>query len=95
MDNSLGFKIGLAIAETVLAIPVLGGLIVVSTFWSILPILFILHIVSLIIAKDNNKKINGNIVGIIGNCLAWIPLVGFLFHLATAIVLWVEVSKER
>lgn len=75
--------------EAVLAIPVLGGAIVIMTgFWALL-IMLVLHIITLILTKKDNGASAGSILGIVTSCLAWIPLVGWLLHLLSAILLMI------
>jgi len=87
---SKGLKLTCAIGETLLGIPVLGGLIVMGLLWIPLGIMFILHLITLIICSREGESKVGNIVGVAGNLLAWIPILGMLIHIATAIVCWIE-----
>lgn len=95
MDKSQILKLTTAIGETVLAIPIIGGILILSSVWSLLVIMLILHIISLVFASELNRGKAGNIVGIIGSLIGWIPVIGLFFHIATAITLWIEFSKEN
>ncbi len=88
-------KLASAITETVFAVPLLGGVIIGGLFW--LPLLgaLALHIVTLRTAKKENKKSTGSIVGIVASTVGIIPVVGWFLHIATAIVLWLDVIKSR
>lgn len=89
-------KLASAIGETVLGIPVLGWMIVLSLAWLPLGIMFVLHIITLVSAtKLEDGKKAGSIVGIVCSVLAWIPVVWLLLHIASAIVLWLEYGKSR
>ncbi|ALL22717.1 hypothetical protein ABEX41_05635 [Bacillus tropicus] len=81
--------------EALLGIPVLGGTIVVSLLW--LPLLFmlILHIVTLILAKKANMSANGNVLGIVTSCLAWIPFVGMILHILSAIFIMMDAARKE
>ncbi|PGR78097.1 hypothetical protein COC43_10145 [Bacillus thuringiensis] len=81
--------------EALLGIPVLGGTIVVSLLW--LPLLFmlVLHIVTLILAKKVNMSANGNVLGIVTSCLAWIPFVGMILHILSAIFIMMDAARKE
>ncbi|MFD3215527.1 MULTISPECIES: hypothetical protein [Bacillus] len=81
--------------EALLGIPVLGGTIVVSLLW--LPLLFmlVLHIVTLILAKKANMSANGNVLGIVTSCLAWIPFVGMILHILSAIFIMMDAARKE
>lgn len=83
-----------AIAESVFAIPILGGLMIVASFWMFLIMLLALHIISLIFCVKAKKPKYGNIVGIVGSVLGIIPLIGWAFHITAAILLWMSFSGE-
>ncbi|MBB6670207.1 hypothetical protein [Cohnella nanjingensis] len=87
MSNARTMKWVTGGLEIVLAIPFLGGLIVIG--WGYLPlvIMFILHIVTLFLSNANRESSLGSIFGIITSCLAWIPILGWFLHLITGIVL--------
>ncbi|MDA1771541.1 hypothetical protein PDJ95_09100 [Bacillus cereus] len=81
--------------EALLGIPVLGGTIVVSLLW--LPLLFmlVLHIVTLVLAKEANMSANGNVLGIVTSCLAWIPFVGMILHILSAIFIMMDAARKE
>lgn len=81
--------------EALLGIPVLGGTIVVSLLW--LPLLFmlVLHIVTLVLAKKANMSANGNVLGIVTSCLAWIPFVGMILHILSAIFIMMDAARKE
>jgi len=88
-------KLIAAIVETILALPFIGGLIVIGTAWLTLVIVLALHIAILAVASQNKAKKVAPIMGIITNVLAWIPVVGWLLHLVTAILYWVDISGKK
>ena len=81
--------------EALLGIPVLGGTIVVSLLW--LPLLFmlVLHIVTLVLAKKANMSANGNVLGIVTSWLAWIPFVGMILHILSAIFIMMDAARKE
>lgn len=96
MSNSKIMKIITGSLEAFLAIPIIGGVLVFSTFYIPLVVLLILHIVTFIISsKERTSKI-GSIFGIVTSLLAWIPLLGWMLHLITALILIVDsIRKEK
>lgn len=81
--------------EIFLAIPILGAIVVMGTFYTILGVMFVLHIVTLIFTVKNKEPIHGSVLGIITSVIAWIPLVGWVMHLLTGIFLMVAASKTE
>lgn len=79
--------------EAILGIPVLGAAIVIGLVWIPLGVMLILHIVTLILSKQNNEPIYGSILGIITSVVAWIPGVGIVMHILSAIFLMVTAAK--
>lgn len=77
--------------EAFLAIPLLGGTFIVANGWTPLVIAGILHAVAILFLLLNRRfAITGNVIGLLGALLGWIPVVGWLFHGATAFVLLIE-----
>ncbi|HDX9578193.1 hypothetical protein [Bacillus sp. 123MFChir2] len=81
--------------EALLGIPVLGGTIIVSLLW--LPLLFMLalHIITLVLAKKNGMSANGNVLGIVTSCIAWIPFVGMIMHILSAIFIMMDAARKE
>lgn len=84
------YKIVLGLAELFFAIPVLGGLIIVAHAWTPLTALIILHAIGIFLSCNEHKSFGGHVVGIIGNILAWIPILGWIIHLIVGIILLVQ-----
>lgn len=81
--------------EVILGIPVLGGALILSLAWTPLFVMAILHILTLILSvKDNGNK-HGSILGIITSVIGWIPFVGMVLHIITAILLMVDAAKKQ
>ncbi len=81
--------------ETVLGIPVIGGAIVIALLWT--PLFFMLasHIVTLILAIKSNKSKIAPILGIVTSAIAWIPIVGMIMHIVTAIFNLIEGINKK
>ncbi|MBD7942767.1 hypothetical protein MKZ20_06605 [Psychrobacillus sp. FSL K6-2684] len=80
--------------EALLGIPVLGGIIIMSFLWIPLVIMLALHIVTLIITKkEGGETTTGSILGIVTSCIGFIPIVGMIMHIITAVILMLEASK--
>ena len=94
MQKNRSFKLASAIGETILGIPVLGGSIVLGLAWIPLFIMLALHIITLVFSVKENSDKYGSIVGIVTSSLGWIPFLGMVMHIASAILLWVSFSKK-
>lgn len=95
MSNLRIAKIIALIFQVVLAIPVLGGSIVILSGYSALGAAFVIHLVVFILALKNNGAKLGSIFGIVTSLIAWIPGIGWLFHTITAVFYAVEVLTRR
>ncbi|MGG1639405.1 hypothetical protein BK120_33325 [Paenibacillus sp. FSL A5-0031] len=84
-----------AIIEGILGIPLLGGTLVMLSGYTLLFATLILHIVTLVLCSQHNKPVVGSILGIITSVLAWIPILGMIMHLTTALFLFIGVSKNN
>ncbi len=93
MKISKALKLASAIVETVLGIPILGGLIVLSLAWTPLVIALTLHIVTLIFSVKQKIDKPGSVLGIVTSCVGWIPGIGMIMHIISAVILWIEWAK--
>lgn len=80
--------------EAILGIPILGAAIVLSFLWIPLFVMLILHIITLVITNKEGGSTTGSILGIVTSCIAWIPFVGMIMHILTAIFLMIDASKS-
>jgi len=94
LTNSRVLKWVTGALEIILAIPIMGAAIVIGSFYIALGVMLILHIVTLILSKNNNEPIYGSVLGVVTSLLAWIPLVGWVLHLLTGIFLMVTAAKK-
>lgn len=81
--------------EVLLGIPVLGASIIVGLLWIPLGAMLAFHIVNLVLSRKENLPITGSILGIVGNALGWIPFVGMIMHILTAIFVMIEAAKTE
>ncbi|KRN78827.1 hypothetical protein IV52_GL001107 [Fructilactobacillus lindneri DSM 20690 = JCM 11027] len=92
-----------AIIESVLLIPVIGGVIVVSTLWFPLIALIGLYIAGLVIvsqaettggsdryATELSTAKTKYIVGIACAAIAFIPFIGWILHIVMAVMMWLQ-----
>jgi hypothetical protein len=77
-------------AEAFLGIPIIGGLFIIGNGWSPLFVMLLLHIATLVLTKKDGGSSGGSILGIITSCIGWIPLLGMIMHMITALVLFIN-----
>ncbi|MCM3444620.1 hypothetical protein [Metabacillus halosaccharovorans] len=80
--------------EALLGIPIIGGSIVLGFAWTPLLIMLVFHIAVLIIAKNVGVKANGNILGIITSAIGWIPILGMIMHILSAIFILLDAASK-
>lgn len=80
--------------EGVLAIPILGGLIVMFNSYTPLIVMLVLHIVTLAISIQAKVNKHGSILGIVTSCLAWIPILGWIMHILSALFLMIDAARD-
>ncbi|CAG7635927.1 hypothetical protein PAESOLCIP111_03720 [Paenibacillus solanacearum] len=80
--------------EVFLAIPVVGAAVVMGSAYTALGVMFILHVITLILSAKNKEPFYGSILGVITSVLAWVPLLGWILHLITGILLMVTASQK-
>lgn len=95
MSNSRAMKLLTGVMEAILAIPVLGGFIVIASGYWVLVVMCVLHAATLIISVRHQKSCYGSVLGIVTSMLAWIPILGWMLHLLTAILLFVSVLRRE
>lgn len=85
--------------EAFLGFPILGASFIIYFLWTPLFVMLILHIVTLILTKKDGGATTGSILGIVTSLVAWIPGVGIVMHILSAIFLMVNAatpdSKSR
>jgi hypothetical protein len=81
--------------EAFLGIPIIGGSVVLSLVWTPLLFMLALHIVIVVLAKKENLPTGANTIGIITSFIAWIPIVGMIMHIVTAICILLEARNHK
>lgn len=81
--------------EAFLGIPILGGTIVIGFLWTPLIFMLAFHIVALVFSSKEDKKKTGHILGIVTSAVGWIPGVGMIMHIISAIFLMIEAGKNE
>lgn len=78
--------------EGILAFPVVGISILLGSNYIILPIMFVLHLITFILTiKDRGAK-SGSVVGMIASCVSWFPLLTIAPHILAAFFLFVNAA---
>lgn len=93
MSNSRVLKFITGGLEALLGIPLLGGTIVIGLLWTPLLVMLALHIVTLAVCSKENQDKTPSILGIVTSCIAWIPFVGMVMHIVTAVYLLSSAAK--
>ncbi len=81
--------------EALLGIPLIGASIIIGFLWFPLVIMLALHIVTLVFTRKEGGSTVGSILGIVTSCIAWIPFVGMIMHILTAIFLMIDAAKSN
>ncbi len=81
--------------EAFLGIPIIGGAFVVSLLWTPLLVMLVLHIVTLVLTKKEGGPSTGSILGIVTSCVGWIPGVGMVMHILSAIFLMLNAAAPN
>lgn len=77
-----------------LGIPLLGAGIIIGFLWFPLVIMLILHITTLVLTIKDKGATTGSIIGIVTSCIGWIPFVGMVMHIVSAIFLMIDAAKS-
>jgi hypothetical protein len=80
--------------EAVLGIPFLGGSIVLGFGWTPLLLMLVFHIVVLVLSKKVGVKATGNIIGIVTSVIGWIPFVGMIMHILSAVFILRDAARK-
>lgn len=83
------------LTELILAIPVLGGSIVVGSAYSALVFGFIIHLLVFIMAAIKGRGKVAPVFGMITCALAWIPFLGWIMHTISAVIYLVAIVKKH
>jgi hypothetical protein len=83
------------LAEAFLAIPIIGGSFVIGTGYAVLGVMFVLHAITLFFCFREYSPKFGSILGIITSIVAWVPVIGWVLHLISAIVLLISAAVSN
>ncbi len=84
--------------EAFFAIPIIGGTYILSHGWIPLGLALVLHIIAIVFLLRDRASIVGNGLGVVTSFVGIIPIVGWLMHGVTALVLLIELvmgSRRR
>ncbi|HEY2493485.1 MAG TPA: hypothetical protein VGI33_11295 [Paenibacillus sp.] len=85
--------------EAFFAIPLIGGGFILSYGWTPLIAALILHVIAIMSLLKDRRSIIGNGLGVITSLVGIIPIIGWIMHAITALVLLIEAislqSKPR
>ncbi|WP_225983600.1 MULTISPECIES: hypothetical protein [Bacillaceae] len=81
--------------EALLGIPVLGGTIILSMAWVPLFIMLAFHIIIVVFSYKAGIKANGNILGIVTSVVGFIPGIGMIMHLLSAVFILVDAAQNQ
>ncbi|MCM3733375.1 hypothetical protein M3196_17120 [Fictibacillus nanhaiensis] len=79
--------------EAFLGIPFLGGAIILGSAWAPLQFMFVLHLITLIICVVQKERFYGSVLGLITSVVGYIPILGMIMHIITALVLIVDGAR--
>jgi hypothetical protein len=80
--------------EALLGIPILGGSIVLGLAWIPLLVMLVFHIVVLVFSNKVGVKAHGNIIGIVTSAIGWIPVVGMIMHILSAVFILMDAARK-
>lgn len=83
--------------EGVLAIPVIGGSIVIGTYYGALGVMFLLH-AAVLVLRILDKKGDSLVApgfGMVASVLAVVPFLGFVLHVVTFILYIVDFAQKK
>jgi hypothetical protein len=81
--------------EAFLGIPFVGGAIILHFLWTPLLFMLAMHIIIVVLGSKEKMPTRANAIGIITSCIAWIPLLGMIMHIITAILILLEATKHQ
>ncbi|KYD08654.1 hypothetical protein MXL46_20650 [Heyndrickxia sporothermodurans] len=96
MDSLLRFyKIIIGFVELFFGIPFIGGAIIIGHAWAPLGALIFFHFIGLVLSFIAVKAKSASVFGIIGNIIAFIPVVGMIMHILIGLVNVYQGIKDK
>ncbi|MGM7724341.1 hypothetical protein [Metabacillus sp. Hm71] len=81
--------------EAFLGIPIIGGSIIIGLGWTPLLVMLVFHIVVLVLSNKVGVKAYGNILGIVTSAIGWIPFVGMIMHILSAVFILLDAARKE
>lgn len=81
--------------EAILGIPIIGQAIIFSTNWGALIIMFILHLMTFLIARNEKGSVIGSGLGMLTSVAGVLPFLGLIMHMATAATLVIDAIRHK
>lgn len=83
-------------AEGFIGLPFIGAAVVVGSGYTVLALMFMLHMTTLVFSLREKRPTMSSLVGLITSCLAWnIDLwLGMLLHIITAVLLLLDALND-
>lgn len=78
--------------EAFLGIPFIGGAFILGNYYLPLFVMLAMHIITLVLTKRDGGQSTGSILGIVTSCIGWIPFVGMIMHILSAIFLMINAA---
>ncbi|MBN3554486.1 hypothetical protein JYA63_09430 [Fictibacillus nanhaiensis] len=79
--------------EAFLGIPFLGGAIILASAWGPLQFMFVFHLITLIICIVQKERFTGSVLGLITSIVGYVPVIGMIMHIVTALVLFFDAAR--
>ena len=89
------YKMILGLVELFFAIPIFGGGFIIAHAYTPLVVLIVLHAVGVALANGARKTKGIHIFGVVGNMVAFIPIVGWLVHLLVGLGLLISGFNDK
>ncbi|WP_174614899.1 hypothetical protein [Virgibacillus ihumii] len=78
-------------AEGFLGIPVIGEAFIITTNWGALIIMFIVHLMTFLIARNEGGSVIGSLVGMLASVVGYFDaIMGMFLHMAAALTLLIN-----
>ena len=95
MKNSTILKWVTGGLEALLGIPIIGGSIILSMSWTPLILMAILHTITIVISTKEHQPRAGNILGLITSIIGWIPFIGMILHMISALIILIDAYRSQ
>lgn len=83
-----------AVWESLLAVPIIGGMFVISWMWGPLIVSFMLGFAGFVVCAKERRSVFGSVLQMIAGVLGFVPFVGWALHVVAALVLWLSAVRN-